>query len=157
MANQTWLLLALLTSIECCSAQDAKPSKPPRDRGFPAIVDSGSTNANGFRILVEPSGRTQSIVVPRNPGPQPIELPETTIGMIPAGLAKRLYSDLDRAWPIRSLPKQHCAKSASFGSILIIQFDGQETPDLSCGGGTNRNLRALVDDAQQIVNASAKR
>jgi hypothetical protein len=128
----------------------------PRDRGLAAIVDSGSTNSNGFRILVERSGRTQSTIVPRDPGPQPIELPVTTIGMLPAALAQKLYSDLDAAWPISSLPKQNCLKSASFGTVRIIEFDSQKTPDLSCGNGKNPKLRALADDLQQILKASGR-
>jgi len=117
-------------------------------------VDSGSTNTSGFRILVERSGRTQSMVVPREPGPQPIELPVTTVGTIPAALAQQLYSDLEAAWPISSLPKPHCPKSASFGTVRIIEFDSQKTPDLNCGDGKNAKLRALAHDAQEIVKAS---
>jgi hypothetical protein len=85
-----------------------------------------------------------------------VELPVTTIGTIPAALAQRLYSDLDAAWPISSLPRQHCPKSASFGTELTIAFDNQKTPDLNCGGGKNLKLRALVQDAQEIVRAWRK-
>lgn len=160
LGDHRWLLIALVASIAASSnadgwAQDSKP-RQPRDRGLAAIVDSGSTNASGFRILVERSGKTQSIMVPRDPGPQPVELPVTTFGTIPAALARRLYADLDAAWPISSLPKQYCPKSASFGTVLIIEFDYQKTPDLNCGGGKNPKLQALVQDAQEIVSASRK-
>ncbi|HWT81332.1 MAG TPA: hypothetical protein VN648_21270 [Candidatus Methylomirabilis sp.] len=139
-------------------AAQAGSGRAPRDRGFAAIVDSGSTNTSGFRILVEPSGRTQSIVVPRVPQGPPVELPITTIGRIPSALARRLYSDLDIAWPLSSLPPTHCLKSASFGTRLTIEFADQTTPDLSCGNITDPSLRALARDAREIVAApGAKR
>jgi hypothetical protein len=135
-------------------AAQATNGRAPRDRGFAAIVDSGSTNTSGFRILVEPSGRTQSIVVPRVPQGPPVELPVTTVGTIPATLARRLYSDLDTAWPLSSLPPQHCLKSASFGTRLMIEFADQTTPDLSCGNITDPSVRALARDAREIIVAS---
>jgi hypothetical protein len=153
LRDHRWLAAPLAASLAACAAQDAG-QPPPRDRGLAAIVGSASTNANGFRILVERSGRTQSIVVPSDPGRQPVELPETIVGRIPADLAGRLYADLDAAWPLASLPHQHCPKSASFGASLTITFDYQKTPDLSCGGGKNRKLQALAEDARQIVSAS---
>jgi hypothetical protein len=153
LRDHRWLAAPLAASLAVCAAQDAG-QPPPRDRGLAAIAGSRSTNADGFRILVERSGRTQSMVVPRDPGRQPVELPETIVGKIPADLAGRLYADLDAAWPLSSLPKQHCLKSASFGVSLTISFDNQKTPDLSCGGGKNPRLQALVEDARQIVSAS---
>jgi hypothetical protein len=129
--------------------------QPAGDRGFAAIVDSGSTNANGFRIVVEQSGKTQSTVALRGPQARTGESPVATAGAVPAALAKRLYSDLDAAWPLSSLPSQHCLKSASFGTRLTIEFDGQTTPDLSCGRITDPKLRALSQDAREIIAASA--
>jgi hypothetical protein len=126
----------------------------PRDRGFAAIVDSGSTNTNGFRIVVEPLGRTQSMIVPRGPQSHAGEPPAATTGTIPDMLARRLYSDLDAAWPLSSLPPQHCFKSASFGTRLTIEFAGQTTPDLSCSRITNPSVRALAKDAREIIEAA---
>jgi hypothetical protein len=74
--------------------------------------------------------------------------------MIPAALARRFYSDLNAAWPLSSLPPQHCLKSASFGTRLTIEFADQKTPDLSCGNPTNPSMRALARDAREIVEAS---
>ena len=70
---------------------------------------------------------------------------------LPDALAKRLYSDLSAAKPISYLPNERCMKSASFGTKLTIEFGGQETPDLSCGGGDDSKLQALVRDANEIV------
>lgn len=128
--------------------------QPPPERGFAAIVDSGSTNTNGLRIVVEPSGRTQSTLAPRGPQAPAGESQAAAAKTVPASLARRLYSDLDAAWPLSSLPPQHCLKSASFGTKLTIEFGGQTTPDLSCGHTTDPRLRALARDAHEIVAAS---
>lgn len=128
--------------------------QPPRDRGFAAIVDSGSTNTNGLRIVVEPSGRTQSTLSPRGPQAPSGESQAATAKTVPASLARRLYSDLDAAWPLSSLPTQHCLKSASFGTKLTIEFGGQTTPDLSCGHTADPRVRALAKDARDIIVAS---
>ena len=42
-------------------------SQPAQHRGLATIVDSGSTNTNGFRIMVEQSGKIQSTVALRGP------------------------------------------------------------------------------------------
>ena len=128
--------------------------QPARHQGHAAIVNSASTNSNAFRIVVEPSGRTQSTVAHRGREGQTAESPAATVGAIPGALAERLYSDLEAAWPLSSLPPQHCLKSASFGTRLTIEFDGQMTPDLSCGRITDPKVRALAQDAREIVAAS---
>lgn len=130
----------------------------PRHQGNAAIVDSGSTNTNGFRIVVDQSGKTQSTVALRGPQARTGESPAATPGTIPAAVAERLYSDLNAAWPLSSLPSQHCLKSASFGTRLTIEFDGQTTPDLSCGRITDPKVKALARDAREIVaTAGVKR
>lgn len=125
--------------------------QPAPHRGLATIVDSGSTNTNGFRIVVDQSGKTQSTVALRGPQARTGESPAATAGTIPAAVAERLYSDLNAAWPLSSLPSQHCLKSASFGTRLTIEFDGQTTPDLSCGRITDPKLKALARDAREIV------
>lgn len=128
--------------------------QPAQHRGSATVVDSGSTNTNGLRIVVEESGKAQSTVAPRGPRARTGESPIATAGTVPATLAKRLYSDLDAAWPLSSLPSQRCLKSASFGTRLTIEFDGQKTPDLSCGRITDPRVRALAQDAREIIEAA---
>jgi hypothetical protein len=161
LKNRAWRLAGFVACISAIcltegAAAQSSPQQKPRDRGLAAIVDSGSTNTNRFRILVDRSGKTQFVTVPHGRPIQPAEPPETAMGTIPAALASRLYADLDAAWPISSLPAPHCAKSASFGTTLTIEFDSQQTPDLNCGDGKNPKLRALIEDAKQIVSASQK-
>jgi hypothetical protein len=114
------------------------------------IVNSGSTNTAGFRISVNPSGDAEYTVTPRRSGPKPEE-PAPVHQHLSDALAKRLFSDLAAAQPFISLPQPHCAKSASFGTRLTIEFGDSETPDLSCGDGDNAKLRALIQDASEVV------
>lgn len=115
------------------------------------IVNSGSTNTAGFRISVDPSGNARYTVTPRKSGPNLGDKPAAAQQHISDALVKRLYADLDAAKPLASLPNPHCMKSASFGTRLTIELGDSETPDLSCGDGENAKLRALIQDANEIV------
>jgi hypothetical protein len=115
------------------------------------IVNSGSTNKAGFRIVVERSGKAEFTVGPRRSGRSPDDTPKPVERTLPGTVVKRFYADLDAAKPLSSLPNRRCMKSASFGTKLTIEFDGEETPDLSCGSGDNAKLQDLVRDASEIV------
>jgi hypothetical protein len=115
------------------------------------IVNSGSTNTAGFRISVNPSGDAEYKVTPRGSEPKSGEKPAPATQHIPDALVKRLFSDLEAAQPLGSLPQLRCAKSASFGTRLTIEFGDSGTPDLSCGDGENAKLRALIQDATEVV------
>ncbi len=115
------------------------------------IVNSGSTNTAGFRIVVDQSGNAEFTAGTRGPGRPPGQKPKQMQRQLPDALVQRLYSDLGAATPLSSLPAQRCMKSASFGTKLTIEFGGEETPDLSCPGGDNAKLQALTKDANEIV------
>jgi hypothetical protein len=120
--------------------------------GTALIVDSGSTNAAGFRIAVQRSGQAEYTAIPRRYGARSDEESNTKRDRIPQALADRLYSDLHAAKPLSSLPEARCMKSASFGTTLVIEFGGEKTPDLNCGQGDNAKLQALTRDAKEIAN-----
>jgi hypothetical protein len=96
------------------------------------IVDSGSTNRAGFKVVVERSGNAEYTL------------------KIPDALVQRFYADLVKAQPFSALPRQRCAKSASFGTTLTIEFGDEETPDLSCPEGSPL-LQILKQAANDIV------
>lgn len=144
-----------MTSIALVIAMAAIMS--PIAQSFPSvqynlatIVNSGSTNAAGFRIAVRRSGKAEYHEVARGAAAESAE-PEKTGREIPSDLAQRLFADLEAAKPLRSLPAPHCMKSKSFGSRLTIEFGGETTPDLSCGDGGNERLRALIKDVNEMV------
>jgi len=120
---------------------------PSRAAGDAVIVNSGSTNTPGFRIVVERSGKAIYTPMPRK---SDTNLKPRTLHLRQA-LVTRLYSDLDAGKPLAGLPRGGCIKSASFSSSLIIEFAGVKTPDLSCPDHGNPRLQALIKDASEIV------
>jgi hypothetical protein len=120
--------------------------------GAAAIVNSGSTNAPGFRVEVQRSGGIKYIPTPRSVGPASETRLQARQGRVPEKLARRFYSDLSAAQPFTSLPKPDCMKSASFGYTLLIQLGNERSPDLTCGDGDNAKLRALIRDVNEILN-----
>jgi len=127
------------------------PEGAPSAEGDAAtIVNSGSTNRAGFRIVVERSGAAEFTATPRRrvvqPGPMaPIQM------TVPRALTERFYADLKAASPLASLAEMHCMKSVSFGSVLTVALGGDESPDLSCGDGGNVVFGNLIRDVNEIV------
>jgi len=132
---RTTFCLMILSALQMRAAGDA------------VIVNSGSTNTEGFRIVVEQSGKAVYTQTPRKSDTQ---VKSRSLDL-PQALVKRLYSDLDAGKPLAELPGGHCMKSASFGSSLTIEFAGEKTPDLSCPDHGNPRLQALIKDANEIV------
>jgi hypothetical protein len=109
---------------------------------FAVIVDSGSTNRAGFHLVVQSSGNAEYTAARQK---------EVRRLKIPDALAQRFYADLKAAQPFSALPRQVCAKSASFGTKLTIEFGGEETPDLSCPGQGSLQFEDLKQDVNDIV------
>jgi len=115
------------------------------------VVDSGSTNTEGFRLEVDRSGKVRYTPAGRHGAAQPAA--HSTARQVPAALARRLYADLESAKALASLPEGGpCMKSASFGSTLTVEYGGQTTPDLSCPGD-DPHMQALARDAKEIAAA----
>jgi len=107
------------------------------------IINSGSTNMAGFRIVVERSGKAAYTSAAG----------KTQNRRVAKSLAARFYKDLDAAKPLSGLPSHGCMKSASFGSTLKVEMGSDESPDLSCGDGGNAAMAALIQDANEIVKS----
>jgi hypothetical protein len=121
------------------------------DEQSATIVDSGSTNRAGFRIVVERAGSAEFTATRRSIGPR-TDQPQTVHKTLPSALVEAFYDDLAAAKPLASLPQAHCFKSASFGSSLTVELNGEETPDLSCGDGDHAALRNLIRETRQIIS-----
>jgi hypothetical protein len=112
------------------------------------IVDSGSTNRAGFRIVLDPAGHAVYSLAPRR---RPAKEAEPVEHAVPASLVQRFFSDLDAAKPLSSLPDQPCLKSASFGSTLRVELGAEKTPDLSCPDESSPHIQNLKRDVNEIV------
>ena len=140
--------LAIVGLLAMASTRGTGEQGPEPDAA--TILDSGSTNRPGFRIVVAQSGLAELTSMPRKSGEKP-EPVEPLRRMLPAAVLNRFYGDLKTAKPLASLPAVHCMKSASFGSTLTVAFAGEQTPDLSCGDGGNAAMSRLIRDVNEIV------
>lgn len=122
------------------------------DDGSATLVNSGSTNTPGFKIVVQRDGAAEYTAMPRaHPQPDGQKNVAPMKRQLPPALVHRLFSDLEAARPFSGLPRPRCMKSVSFGTRLSILFHGDETPDLNCGAGQSARLAALIEDAKQIA------
>jgi hypothetical protein len=131
-----------MRSVACSIAACLLATTLPAETKTAVIVDSGSTNTAGFKIVVEKSGKAVYTESART---------AAIHRKISADLVRRLFADLEAGKPLADLPHRPCMKSASFGTTMTIEFSGQTTPDLSCRSGADAKLQALIDDADQIV------
>jgi hypothetical protein len=143
-------MLRLLAMVGLIAVEiSGLPGAPATEPDAATIIDSGSTNRPGFRIVVDRSGIVKLTSTPRRLGAQQAR-PAPIRRMLPHALVEAFYSDIEAAKPLDLLPSVHCAKSVSFGTTLTVVF-GKQTPDLSCGDGGNAAMRDLIRDTRQIV------
>lgn len=107
------------------------------------IVNSGSTNQHGFRIVVERSGKATYTPAKRGKAQKK---------NVDKALAQRLFKDVDAVKPLGSLHAPGCWKSSSFGSTLVVEVGSERSPDLSCGDGGDANLAAVIKDVDAVVS-----
>lgn len=111
-----------------------------------SVIDSGSTNFLGVTVAVDQNGDATVT----QPGVQP---QSTTLS---AQLAQQLFDDVKAAGKLSALPEQHCPKSASFGSSLYVESNGDRSPDISCSPQSDPRSAALQKDANDILGAVRK-
>jgi hypothetical protein len=144
-------MLRLLAIVGVLAVGVARlPGSPSEDSAAATIIDSGSTNRSGFRIVIEQTGAAELTVVPRGFGARQAR-PDPVHRTIPKTLVDSFYSSLKSAGPLASLPAEHCMKSASFGSKMTVSFGGEETPDLNCGDGGSATLADLIKTVGKIT------
>src|SRR5450755_480853 len=130
--------LALLLSNAPLAAAAAR-SVPylPVPKGAAVILNTGSTNTLGYRIVVQQSGAAEIVNGPRR-----------AVGSVPASLAAQFYKDLEAAMPLSAHGASTCMKSASFGSSMFVWWHGSRSNDLSCGAASS-----VATDSSKIAQA----
>jgi hypothetical protein len=103
------------------------------------ILNTGSTNTSGFRIVVQQSGAVEYV-----------SGSSRARGDIPASLATKFFHDLSVAMPLSKIHTAPCMKSASFGTYVFVWWRGERSPDVTCPGDSN--AQALQSDAGAIAD-----
>jgi hypothetical protein len=111
----------------------------PVPRGAAVILNTGSTNSTGYRIVVQSDGNAEYVMAS--------ERARTSVSR---ALALRFFSDL-KAAPLQSVAHAQCMKSASFGTSLFVWWNHERSPDLSCAADAHG--RTLAQDARAIEQA----
>jgi len=115
-------LAAIAMSAATASAAATVPYLPV-PKGAAVILDTGSTNSYGYRIVVQESGAAEFIIGSRR-----------ATAAVPFAITGKFFADLRAAMPIASVRIEPCMKSASFGSSLFLWWRGSRSPDVSCPG-----------------------
>ncbi len=132
----------LLPSLVLAGALAAAQTAPEA-----AIIDSGSTNIPGMTVSMPAKGHV--LVEHARGGPK-------AHMNLNAELKTRFMKDLEAAAPVDQLAVRHCAKSASFGTRVYVEYKGVRSPDISCPGQTDPKVDALHTDVEEIMAEARK-
>jgi hypothetical protein len=134
-------VLLLVVAANAANAVESQ-SGPPLDATHAVIVNSGSTNFQGFSLIVSQDGEAK---LKQGDSTSQTDLPQT--------LTTRLFADLRAAGALDALPASRCMKSASFGTTTRIFYRGKASPDISCSS-PNPLLGRLAIDVMSILDAA---
>lgn len=112
------------------------------------ITNSGSTNTLGYRIEVRADG-SASVAMVRGASASPSPAKSFTVS--PA-VAKQFFTDLAAARQAKTVTEP-CMKSASFGSLTYVTWQGWRSPDLTCPP-SDATGKSLVNDVEEIRNSA---
>jgi hypothetical protein len=104
------------------------------------IANSGSTNTAGWSIRIWSNATAACRASTQCHRPQ---FP------IPQALSQKFFRDVQAAKETR-LAGRFCMKSVSFGTRLIVEYHGWNSPDLSCPTTSALGM-ALTEDVERIV------
>jgi hypothetical protein len=137
----------LLTSLVASFAAAAQESQPQvaADATRASIVNSGSTNSEGYSLTVAADG--SAIIVQGD---------STLRKQIAAAPVTRLFADLRAAGSLDALLASPCMKSISFGTTTRVLYLGKSSPDLSCPT-SDPALKALALDVTSVIDAAGIR
>jgi hypothetical protein len=130
-------LLVILALIVPVAALGATPVPYlPVPKGAAVILNTGSTNALGYRIVIQQSGAAEYIHGDKR-----------ATATVPTAVTTKFFTDLQAAMPLTVYPMIHCMKSVSFGTSIFVWWKGSRSHDLTCGGGT------LANDAVEVAKS----
>jgi len=135
-------LLAAAALIAAASAASAAAPVPylPVPKDAAVILNTGSTNAAGYRIVLQRSGDAEYVWGARR-----------ATATVDKAIATKFFADAAHGMPLSKLLVAPCMKSASFGTSTFVWWRGQRSPDLSCP--TDWRSSHLHDDALAVAKA----
>lgn len=143
MRRPVLLIVLMLLPFALGASQTAQ--QPPQ-----ATVEmSGSTNTAPMKLTISSAGA--ALVHVRQSG--------AVHNNLEAQVSSKLFEDLQSIGSLNALPRSHCMKSASFGTSLYIEFNGEQSPDLNCpapAGSKTATLKKDVDDIMQATHATPR-
>jgi len=104
------------------------------------ILNTGSTNSIGYRIVIESNGSAEYV-----------NGSTRAKAHVAPAVASKFFADMRSAMPLSRVHVEQCMKSASFGTMTFLWWRGQRSPDISCPGGTMSTR--LNDDAAAVAAA----
>lgn len=132
------LLALMLLAFLPTSARTANsvPTLPVPD-GAAVILNTGSAELSGYRIVIAPTGKAESI-----------DGAGRSKGQVRQDLADALFRDLTAAGALSKLDAAACAAAAT-SPKTVLTWHGEQSPDLSCANSGS----ALLSDVQAIARA----
>ncbi len=129
------LLLALVAPV----AATAAPAVPylPVPKGAAVILNTGSTNTLGYRVVLQ-----------RNGAAEYVNGPKRALATVPASLTAQFFKDVLASMPLESRTATTCMKSASFGYSLFVYWNHSRSGDVTCPNGA-----AIANDVTKIAQA----
>lgn len=134
-----WALLLGFTSVASAGTTSAKDSV--------VIYNPGNAEFSGFRIQVDSSGQATAV-----------DASGSSSNYLHPDLAQRLFADVAAAKPLQQLSSHSCsatlpesASAAEVNAAVIITWDGQRSPMLSCV--TDTRASRLRADASAVEHA----
>lgn len=112
----------------------------PIPKGAAVILNTGSTNSAGYRIVVQANGSAEYV-----------QGSTRAVAHVAQAVVSKFFVDLQAAMPLSRVHVVPCMKSVSFGSMTFLWWRGQRTQDISCPGGAMSSR--LYDDAGAIAAA----
>jgi hypothetical protein len=124
--------------LSTASAASAPVPYLPVPHHAAVILNTGSTNSPGYRIVVAPDGSAQWVMGATR---ETAQLSQKN--------TDALFGDLKAAMPLSQLQSAHCMKSASFGTSTFAYWEHQRSTDLQCVA--DPHATALYSSIQAVI------
>lgn len=135
-----FLAIAAMFALAAAAAAAGTVPYLPVPKNAAVILNTGSTNTDGYRIVVTQTGSAEYVWGSHRATAQ-----------IGRSLAAKFFYDAQRGMPLSKLRYAPCMKSASFGTATFVWWRGERSPDLTCPEGTVAS--DVYEDALAVASA----